>query len=288
MRLSGVAGKVDLTNNKFVCDAMPEEYIKITGNEGYVDMSKCYWNGEDATAEGFVSDGKGELPSNCEIICDGNMSLENYFVADTMRDPEDLNTYEEPKEEPVFSDIANHWAEDDIRFVVERGLFNGTSEGTFSPNVEMTRATFVMVLGRLAGVDVSSYTQSSYSDVKSNAYYMGYVEWATQNNLVNGIGNGKVGPEQAISREQVAVILSKYAKTFGYKLPMNQAEYQFADSNKISTWAKEAVKEVQMAGIMSAKKGNNFDPKGMASRAEVATVTKRFVELVIENNESKN
>ncbi len=284
MRISGLSGEIDMTNNKFTCESMPEEYIKITGNEGHINMSKCYWNGDDATLEGFVWNGTGETPKNNKIICDGILDLENYFVADTMRDPQDLNTYEKLEEKPVFTDTVNHWAAEDINFLVERGVFNGTSPSTFSPNVQMTRGAFAVVLGRLAGVDVSGYTQSSFSDVKPDAYYMGYVEWASKNKIVNGTGNSKFSPEQGISREQLAVMLTNYAKAFGLVFPTTNEENRFSDSSKISTWAKEAVKNVQMAGIMGGKTGNTFDPQGIASRAEVATTVKRFIERVVEKN----
>lgn len=286
IRISGVgeAGEVDMTNNKFVCENMPEEYIKITGNVGRIDMSKCYWNGDDATVEGFVWNGSENTSENGKVICDGNIVLENYFVADTMRDPQDLNIYEVPEEKPVFTDTVNHWAAEEIHFVVERGLFNGTGASTFSPNAQMTRGTFAVVLGRLVGVDVSGYMQSSFSDVKADAYYMGYIEWASENKLVNGIGNGKFAPDQGISREQVAVILENYAKAFGFDFPTTNKEIHFSDSSKISAWAKEAVKKVQMAGIMGSRANNNFDPQGIATRAEAATVIKRFIESVIERN----
>ena len=285
MRISGIGvnGKVDMTNNKFVCENMPEEYIKVTGNKGSIDMSKCYWGGDDASVEGFVWSGTGEATTNYQVICDGDVALENYFVADTMRDPEDLNTFEEPEvEKPVFVDTVNHWAADDITFVVEHGLFNGTGSSKFSPNVQMTRGTFAMVLGRLADVDVSGYTQSSFSDIKADAYYMGYVEWANEHKLVNGIGNSKFAPDQGVTREQVAVILSNYVRAFGFEFPRTNKENHFSDSVKISAWAKEAVKNVQMAGIMDGKAGNIFDPQGIATRAEVATIVRRFVEWVIE------
>ncbi len=184
----------------------------------------------------------------------------------------------------AFTDIAGHWAKEDIEFVVSRGLFSGTSETKFSPNAAMTRGMFVTVLGRLASADVSGYAKSSFSDVKSDAYYMGYIEWASKNNIVNGVGNGRFAPDQSITREQMAVIMSNYAKTIGYTLPKVHVENTFADNGKISAYAKEAVKQMQMAGVISGKNGNLFDPQGTATRAEVSAVLRRFVELAISND----
>ena len=184
----------------------------------------------------------------------------------------------------AFTDIAGHWAKGDIEFVVSRGLFSGTSETKFSPNTAMTRGMFVTALGRLANADVSGYTKSSFTDVKGDAYYMGYIEWASKNNIVNGVGNGRFVPDQSITREQMAVIMSNYAKTIGYTLPKVHIENIFTDNAKINTYAKEAVKQMQMAGVISGKNSNLFDPQGTATRAEVSAVLRRFVELVISSS----
>ncbi|MEG6523835.1 S-layer homology domain-containing protein [Desulfotomaculum sp. 1211_IL3151] len=179
----------------------------------------------------------------------------------------------------IFTDIASHWAKEDIEFVVSRGLFSGTSTTTFSPNTAMTRGMFVTALGRLAKADVSSYKQSSFTDVKSDAYYMSYIEWASKNNIVNGTGNGKFAPDQSITREQMAVIMQNCTKVIGFTLPTVHGENTFADSAKISAYTKDAVKQMQMAGVISGKNGNLFDPQGTATRAEASAVLRRFVEL---------
>lgn len=178
----------------------------------------------------------------------------------------------------VFTDTVNHWAKNDIDFAVSRGLFRGTSADTFSPEDAMTRGMFVTVLGRLATAEVKQYGQSRFVDVSNNAYYMGYVEWASENGIVSGIGNGAFAPNRPITREQLAVMMLNYAKTFGIPLPNVQEAMDFADNADISAYAKEAVKQMQMAGILSGKSGNRFDPKGTATRAEVAAVLHRFAE----------
>ena len=180
----------------------------------------------------------------------------------------------------AFIDIANHWAKENIEFVVSRGLLSGTSNTTFSPNTAMTRGMFVTALGRLAEADISKYTKSSFSDVTADAYYMGYVEWATRNGIVKGISDGKFAPDQSITREQMAVIMVNYANEIGFILPKIHAETVFTDNANISTYAKDAVRAMQRAGVISGKDGNKFDPQGTATRAEVSAVLKRFVELI--------
>ncbi len=188
----------------------------------------------------------------------------------------------EIKEEvKTFEDIANHWAKEDIEFVVRQGLFSSTSETSFSPNMAMTRGMFVTVLGRMARADISGYKESSFTDVKSNSYYMGYIEWARLNNIIKGVGNGMFAPDKTITREQMAVIIDNYAKAHGFTLPKVYEEKTFVDGDKISAYAKEALQEMQMSGIMSGKGGNFFDPQGEATRGEVSAVIRRFVELLI-------
>ena len=187
----------------------------------------------------------------------------------------------------TFTDITNHWAKESIEFVAARGLLNGTGNNKFSPDTSMTRGMFVTALGRLAGADVSSYTTSSFTDVKAGSYYLGYIEWASKNGIVNGTGNGKFAPDQSISREQMAVIMQNYAKVIGFELPKAHAENTFTDNAKIGSYAKDAVKVMQMAGVLAGKSGNKFDPQGTATRAEVSAVLKRFVELVISTDNAQ-
>lgn len=181
---------------------------------------------------------------------------------------------------PVFTDIASHWAKEEIEFVVRRGLFGGTSDKTFSPDTAMTRGMFVTVLGRLANAQVDNYIESSFEDVKSDAYYIGYIEWANKNNIVNGTGNNNFAPDQAITREHMAVIMSNYVKTMDIKLKETHGENTFDDNAKINDYAKDAVRQMQIAGILSGKYENLFDPQGLATRAEVSAVLQRFVELI--------
>ena len=183
---------------------------------------------------------------------------------------------------PAFTDIHNHWAADNILFAASRGLLSGTSDTTFSPNTGMTRGMFVTALGRLAGINPDSYQTGKFTDVKADAYYAPYVNWAAQTGIVEGVTATTFAPDTNINREQMAVIMANYAKKLGYDLPKTLQAVTFADNAQISSWAKNAVRAMQQAGILAGKNGNKFDPKGTATRAEVATVLRRFVEIVID------
>ena len=184
---------------------------------------------------------------------------------------------------PAFTDITGHWAADNILFVASRGLLSGTSDTTFSPNTGMTRGMFVTALGRLAGINPDSYKTGKFTDVKADAYYAPYVNWAAQTGIVEGVTAITFAPDTNINREQMAVIMANYAKKLDYDLPRTLKAVTFADNANISSWAKDAVRAMQQAGILAGKNGNKFDPKGTATRAEVATVLRRFVEIVIDS-----
>ena len=183
---------------------------------------------------------------------------------------------------PNFTDINGHWAKEHILFAVSRGLFSGTSKTTFSPNTTLTRGMFVTALGRLAGINPADYQNRKFTDVKTDAYYAPYVNWAASKGIVNGTGATAFAPDNKITREQMAVIMKNYADKMGYSIPKTLAAVTFADNAQISSWAKDAVKAMQQAGVLSGKENNRFDPQGNATRAEAATVLHRFVEIVID------
>jgi hypothetical protein len=181
----------------------------------------------------------------------------------------------------LFSDVSeNAWYRESVRFVTERGLFNGTGNGRFSPQLNMTRSMFVAVLGRLSGsVDGGTYT-AAFSDTDSGSWYMPYISWASANGIVSGYGNGTFGPDDNVSREQMALFLYRYAKTAGFDVNIapgsNMAGSRFIDADEISPWAQEAVDWAVNAGLINGRPGNVFDPEASASRAEVAAMIHRF------------
>ena len=188
---------------------------------------------------------------------------------------------------PVFADVAGHWAKDNIDFVASRGLLNGTSATEFSPNQTITRGMFITALGRLSGEDVSAYKTSSFSDVAADSYYLAYIEWAVANNIVSGVGGGRFAPDSPITREQMAVMMQNYATATGYKIPVVREQITFADAGSISSYAKDAVIAMQQSGIIIGRGNNQFAPQANATRAEAATILRRFVELVIDDSTAR-
>ena len=187
-----------------------------------------------------------------------------------------------------FTDIGTHWGKEAIDYVVDRGLLSGTSKTTFAPDTAMTRGMLVTALGRLAGVDVKSYTTNSFTDVKADSAFRPYIEWAYKNGVVQGIGNKQFAPDQAITREEIAVIFANYAKATGYKLPVTREATTYADASSIGSIYKTAVTAMQQAGIMMGGTGNKFNPKASATRAEVSAMLHRYIKLTIDPATAQN
>lgn len=163
-----------------------------------------------------------------------------------------------------------------IQFVYENGLFKGVSDTEFAPETTMTRAMFVTVLGRLAGVDVMYFTGSSFDDVVLNEWYAPYVEWASEYGIVNGYGDGRFGVNDKITVEQAAVIMARYAEYIGLSTSSDMTLNHYQDSEKVSSWAVEHMKWAVENKIYS---GDNYylSPQSPAKRSLVAEIIFSFV-----------
>ena len=167
------------------------------------------------------------------------------------------------------------WFYDAIKFVDEKGLFEGTSATTFSPNDPMTRAMLVTVLYRLEGEPAGG--SHNFSDVAAGLWYSDAVAWAAGNNVVKGISDTLFDPNSDVTREQIAQILYNYAGSKGYDTAASSALDSFTDGAAVASWAQDAVKWAVGAGLVEGKDGGALDPAGSATRAEVATMLQRFV-----------
>ena len=177
-----------------------------------------------------------------------------------------------------LTDISGHWAEEDIRYCVTEGLFNGYPDGHFGPNDSMSRGMFVTVLGRIAGVGPNEYgtwcIPYLYNDVSVDKYYAPYIAWATRCGIVNGMGNETFAPDAPITREQMAKIISYFAEIYGYSLTRvgNSISNRFTDSASISSWAVDAVEYMRLSGILNGYPDGRFAPRDTATRAMCAKV----------------
>ncbi|MDR0889403.1 MAG: S-layer homology domain-containing protein [Oscillospiraceae bacterium] len=180
---------------------------------------------------------------------------------------------------PLFSDMPgrSNWAHEGLDFAIDRGLLNGTSSSTISPDMAMSRAMLVTVLWRAE--DSPSGGENPFSDVPAGKYYTEAVAWANAHNIVNGVGGGKFDPDGNITREQMAAILFRYAK-YQRRHPDARADLSsFPDAGKISLWATEAMQWAVAEGLITGTATNGgiyLDPQGNATRAQVATILMRY------------
>lgn len=184
----------------------------------------------------------------------------------------------EPSEPGVsadqFTDIAGHWAEASIREIVAAGLMNGTSESTFEPNGNMTRAMLVTLFWRMEG-EPAAASSASFEDVAAGIWYADAVNWANGEGIVTGFSDTEFGPQSAITREQIAVLLYRYEQYKGNDVSARADLSGYSDYAQISGYAQDAMSWANAEGLMTGRTASTLDPKGTATRAEIATLLVR-------------
>lgn len=177
-----------------------------------------------------------------------------------------------PDAQTQFADFpANAWYADAVAYCRDRGLMSGTTSTTFSPNATTSRAMLATILYRQAGSPVTAQ-DDHFSDVETGSWYSSAAVWASANGIITGYSDGRFGPNDTVTREQIATILWRAAGT-----PAAGQGVAFADESSVSPFATQAVDWARGNGIISGKEGNRFDPKGNATRAEVAAILHRYL-----------
>ncbi len=181
----------------------------------------------------------------------------------------------------LFRDVKNgSWFRKSVDYAVKNGLMNGTSHYDFEPNMSMNRAMLVTVLWRMAG-SPEPRGNTPFGDLKQS-WYKKAVAWAYENGIVNGISAKEFGPEENITREQMAAIFHRYSSFCGYNVSQSGNISIYPDAGKVSKYAVGAMRWANGAGLIkgqSTSKGNRLNPKGEATRAEVATILERYAAL---------
>lgn len=171
----------------------------------------------------------------------------------------------------TFHDVpTGYWAVDAIAHSYARGYFKGEGEGRFAPERAITRGEFVSILGRMAGASASN-TATAFGDVPSGAYYAGYVAWAQSKGIVAGVSQGRFEPNRSITREEMAVMLTKFLASQN-KSYAATGYANFSDGSSIAGWAKDSVDKMTRQGILSGMGNGDFAPKANFSRAQAAQV----------------
>ena len=179
-----------------------------------------------------------------------------------------------------FLDIRTHWAKSAIESAVAKGLFAGTSPTTFHPDQAMNRAMLVTVLYRMEKEPTAEGDGKRFADVPAGAYYAKAVAWASDKGIVAGYSETQFGPEDTITREQLAVILNRYATHKGYNTSKTADLAAFQDADQISEWARVPVQWANVMKLLNGRTSTTLAPKGSATRAEVAKILVTFLDTV--------
>ena len=177
-----------------------------------------------------------------------------------------------------FTDISEKdWFYGDVMFVYENGLMLGTSKTLFSPHRTAMRGIMATILWRMEGSPVPK-GKNSFTDVEAGKWYADAITWTAENGIFAGYGKDKFGPDDPITREQLAAIFYRYADYKGYDLTVKGDLDKFKDADKITDYAKTAMQWAVGSGLVKGKSGNLLDPQGTATRAEIAAMLHRFIE----------
>ena len=182
-----------------------------------------------------------------------------------------------------YADVLDtHWAHPYIEDVTEKGIMNGVDDKNFAPEDAMTRAMFVTVLYRMDG-EPAVEQKAGFADVAEGSYYAAAVDWAAKNGIVNGVSETSFDPDAAITREQMAAILYRYAqsKSIDVSVGENTNILSYVDVQQASEYAIPALQWAVGAGVLNGKNGGRLAPTGTATRAEIAAIMQRWCENII-------
>lgn len=239
--------------------------ITVTPDEGY-ELDKLAVYDEDGDKIGLKDKGDGkftfEMPKS-------DVEIEVSFAL-----------IEDETVKANFADVAaDAWYADAVQYVYENGMMSGTSETTFSPDLTTTRGMIVTILYRLENEPTVTGT-TAFTDVAADQYYANAVAWAAQNGIVSGIDATTFAPNNAITREQMAAILYRYAQFKGYDVSVKADLSVYTDAAQVSTYATDAMAWANGAQLITGISQATLTPAGNATRAQVATILMRFCENI--------
>lgn len=175
-----------------------------------------------------------------------------------------------------FPDVKESaWYYDAVTYCAGKGIFNGNKDGSFAPTKSITRAEFVVALANYSGEDISAEECDRFTDIKPSHWFYSAVAWAANKGIVSGTSETTYSPSKQISRQDLCLMLMNYLKYKGIELESDMSA-PFADDAKIGAWAKDAVYAIKTAGIVAGMGENKFDPRGNATRAQVAQMMMQF------------
>ncbi|WP_341281152.1 S-layer homology domain-containing protein [Paenibacillus sp. FSL H8-0537] len=255
-----------------------DKIIEVTNFDAYVERSMVLPDGVDPAkiTTGVVVEADGSVrhvPTKIRLINGKYVAQINSLTNS------DYTVVWHPLE---FSDVAEHWAKDAVNDMGSRMVVEGTGNGLFSPDLEITRAEFAAIIVRGLGLKLENGA-TPFSDVKATDWFNRAVNTAYSLQLINGFEDGTFRPNNKITREQAMVILSKAMAITGLKAKLYEqsaeaALHPYADAAEVAAWAQIGVADNVQAGVVFGRSGDLLAPKGNMTRAEVATIIQRLLQ----------
>lgn len=258
--------------------------VKKTGEEDSFEVTLTDNTGAVRTLRGRVSLVLPVVNTQNNVVLHNGTIMKNAFIENGKMYAltKGFSVFSTGQKTVSFSDVKGHWAAESIDFLAVRGIVSGVSQDTFAPQKTVTRAEFVkMLVGAMDDIDASASASAGYSDVPAGAWYGASVNWAAANGVIKGVGNGRFGSGDAITRQDMAVILARMADALSLELEATKQKTSFSDDSRISEYAKSSVYEMQQAGIISGKGNGTFDPAGYATRAETSAMVTAFIKAMV-------
>ena len=266
------------------------EIVTDVGENGTIDVDRYATEGDEVTItvspdEAWLLDdltvtsgGKDvELTDNGDSTYTFTMPSGDVAITATFAEDPNWTNPEEPSTDvsEIFTDVpANHWAQAAIQYVYDNGLMTGVSDTAFAPEATTTRAMIVSMLARME--NVTSAVDAGFADVAADDWYATAVNWAASEGIVGGFGDGTFQPNAAITREQMASILYRYAEYKGLDVSARTDLSHYSDQP--STWAEDVVSWAVAEGLLAGVTDDQLQPQGQATRAQVAAIFERFLE----------
>ena len=255
--------------NTIYAKMLSDERLDLSGGEP-----------DEPDADEPATSGDHDAENTSTVVSGGSgSSAGSSETPDEPTEPEapgtDIDDGETPLSPTTFTDEpAGHWASEAIAYVTGEGYFNGTSETTFGPSVPMSRAMLATVLWRMEGQPAPTGA-NAFTDVAAGQWYTDAVTWAAEQGIVTGIGNGLFDPNGNITREQLAVMLYRYAGGAAAGADLSA----YPDASSVSSWAVEAMGWAVSNGILSGNEAGQLSPGGAATRAEVAQMLLNYSKI---------
>jgi len=266
---------------------LDQSYVTINGNETFQIKATVYpetasnkdleWSSSDIGIAVVDQNGLVTAISKGEATVVAKTKDGSEISADCL-----IEVLCNPKVEDIFNDMkTGTWYYNAVRFVYDNGIMSGKGNGTFDPGGSLTRAEFATTLHSMEGKPEVSY-RDIFIDVPNDQWYSTPVLWSSQNNIASGYGNGKFGISDYITREQLAMMVYKYATDVcGYEPEIIEGVLEgFNDIAQVSSWAVTAMEWAVTNGIISGTGNNQLNPQGNALRCECAQILKNVYEML--------